>query len=195
MNIRVIHEGERGCGRRKPGGVYLVSTPGDGILPLAVLIDPPVPYDGSHFRGAVAVDLDAILQRLPEEEWLVGVSAERARKQDLAQFELETYGMSLAKREKTGAGLETFSDLLLTPTIALRLGAHLRALGKLRLGKVAREVPKAFQAIQAFSPTIVLGCAWRMYSGCPPSVKSEAIHHIRAMAFLVGAAADAGEMR
>ncbi len=42
----------RGCGKRKPGGVYVVSELGPHGVPLeAVMIDPPTPYDGAPFRA------------------------------------------------------------------------------------------------------------------------------------------------
>jgi hypothetical protein len=42
----------RGCGRRKPGGVYVMSELGSDGVPLEeVMIDPPTPYEGGPFRA------------------------------------------------------------------------------------------------------------------------------------------------
>lgn len=192
--ITTIREGRRGCGLRRPGGLYLVSLPGGGILPLAVPVEPPVPYDGPHFRGAIYISLDTVLERAPSSEWLTGASAEAARKKTLAELELDEFGMTLAQRKKTGDGLHTLETLKLTIPATFGLGAHLRAASKLPLGKAAIEVPKAFAALQNQDLAAVLAAAWRLYNNCPPKTRHRVVHHCRAMAFSIGAFRDAGEM-
>lgn len=94
----------RRCGRRKPGGIYLVSAetgPG-GILPQFFILNPPVPCADKSHRGPVVVDGFQILTRQPEETWLAGSSAERAATHRAHQYYLDTFGMSLKKRLTTG---------------------------------------------------------------------------------------------
>jgi hypothetical protein len=51
----------RGCGKRKAGGVYVMSELGPDGVPLeAVMIDPPVPYDGGPFRAPQLVRKDDV---------------------------------------------------------------------------------------------------------------------------------------
>ena len=51
----------RGCGKRKAGGVYVMSELGPDGVPLeAVMIDPPVPYDGGPFRAPQLVRKDGV---------------------------------------------------------------------------------------------------------------------------------------
>jgi len=185
MKVSVIKERERGCGRRRPGGVYLVSEPGSGILPLFVLIDPPVLYGGEHFRGAVQIDLDAVLERLPEDEWLVGASRARYDRQSLAAEEIERWGMSLKERVKIGIGLDGLKDLRMVNYKVI--GSQLRGLSRLKLGKVQGEIPKAFQRLQEGDLQGLLACLWRIWRNCPPKQRFPAKTHIQCCMYYLNA--------
>jgi hypothetical protein len=51
----------RGCGKRKPGGVYICSKLNPGGLPLNMfIIDPPLSYDDKPFRVPIIVERDGI---------------------------------------------------------------------------------------------------------------------------------------
>lgn len=186
--IRVIKEGQRGCGKRKKGSIYLVGEGSpDGILPMFVAIDPPIPYEGDHFRGTVLIDLDAVLGGLPQGEWLVGASERRARRQSLKAEEIDLFGMTMKEREALGI-----------PTLSLELFgaiAHsLRALAKMKLGKSQVEIPKAFKAIQDNDPQQVLACLWRLWKGCSSKRKIEARLHVRLAMYNLGAVGDSLEV-
>lgn len=58
QNVKLVmtaREPKRGCGYRKHGGVYTVST--SNVSPL-IEIDPPIIYDGPHFRGLKELEED-----------------------------------------------------------------------------------------------------------------------------------------
>jgi hypothetical protein len=47
----------RGCGKRKPGGLYVCSGSSPLGRPLEeFVIDPPLPYDGEHFRAPLVIE-------------------------------------------------------------------------------------------------------------------------------------------
>ena len=51
----------RGCGKRKAGGVYVMSELGPNGVPLeAMMIDPPIPYDGAPFRAPQLIRKDGV---------------------------------------------------------------------------------------------------------------------------------------
>lgn len=188
MQVTVIREGRRGCGYRKAGGCYLVSEPGGGVLPLFVLVDPPVPYEGEHFRGAVQIDLDMVLEGLPEDEWLVGASRDRFDKQSRDAVEVAQWGMSLKEREQIGIGLDGLRQLrMVNPRV---VGSQLRGLAKLKLGKVQGEVPKAFQCLQEYNPQALLACLWRLWRNCPPKQRVPAKHHVQCCMYYLNAIGD-----
>ena len=184
----VIKEGRRGCGRRKSGACYLVSEPGDGILPLFILIDPPVQYPGSHFRGAVQIDLDAVLEQLPADEWLVGASQDRFDKQSRDAVEVAQWGMSLKEREQIGIGLEGLKELRMVNVKVV--GSQLRGLAKLKLGKVQGEIPKAFASIQKGDLQALLACLWRLWRNCPPTQRVPAKNYIQCCMYYLNAIGD-----
>jgi hypothetical protein len=62
--VKLSHEKPRGCGRRKPGGLYLVA-PGDGApcckLPIKLDVCPTCHAGIKPARGWTWVDGDALL--------------------------------------------------------------------------------------------------------------------------------------
>lgn len=108
--IKVIHEQERRCGYRKKGGLYLVGESGPGgVLPRWVSIEPPIPYEGDHFRGFVYVDGDQLLAREDKETWFIGPSLDRVLKENWTK----ALGMPLAVRCKFGIckGLRSVEEI------------------------------------------------------------------------------------
>ncbi len=99
---RVVHEHLRGCGLRQEGGLYLVGEMSpEGALPPIVLIEPPIPFQGEHFRGFVYVDGDQLVAREPQETWYIGPSLDRTIRQQW----LTELGMPLSVRRAIGLGL------------------------------------------------------------------------------------------
>jgi len=186
--ITVIKEKRRGCGYRKKGGVYLVSEPGGGVLPLFVLTEPPVPYTGKHFRGTVLVDLDRVLECLPEDEWLVGASRERHERQLRASAEIEQWGMSLKERERIGIGLAGLKGLRLVNVKVI--GSQLRWLAGCKLGQAQNEIPKAFRKLQEGDLQGLLACLWRLWRNCPPKQRVHAKHYIQCAMYYLNAIGD-----
>ena len=51
----------RGCGERKPGGLYICTELSPGGTPIEhFIIDPPIPYDGQKFRVPTIFEKDGI---------------------------------------------------------------------------------------------------------------------------------------
>ena len=101
--MRIIVSSARECGERIPGGIYLTSEGSDfGSLPLWVSIDPPIPCEDRFHRGPVLVDAEAVLGRLPEEEWFVGSSEEHRQKLRADEWAFDRFGMTTTMRRKIG---------------------------------------------------------------------------------------------
>jgi hypothetical protein len=162
--MRIITSTRRGCGYKKQGGVYLVSEPGKmGVLPLFVRINPPIPCADNFYRGTTVVDGQKILDGSPEDEWLVGASAERKQKQTADEWAIEKFGMTTHMRCKTGicakkgarSADEAMNVLLETVRYHPNLIRSIRQLSELRIDKI----PKAAE------PFALLVSALQMYLG------------------------------
>ena len=168
MSIRIIHEKPRGCGQRKGGKVYLVAEPSeDGQLALWTNIDPPIPYDGEEHRGYILLDLEALLPGEPLENYLVGSSADRLRREVLHEPEIELFGMPLRTRETTGivsrGGLEALKGLALLDV--RRFGLATRTLSRLVVGKTSGEVLATIRHAQERDLSRCLAALWRLWRG------------------------------
>ncbi len=195
--MRTIQCIPRGCGRKKKGKVYIVSEPGEGgLLPLWTSINPSVPYEGAQFRGTKLADLELILAGRPMNEYLIGASAERLRREALLYPEIQTFGMPLRNRLRTGicifGGLEALNKL--RPTSLRDYGLALRSLRALDLGKALTEVAAGFRNVQEQNYAGALASAWRLWINCPPSQKKTAAIWTRLAMRSLGAADDAMEV-
>lgn len=196
--MRTITTAKRKCGRRKSNGIYLVSMPGDGELPLWVDIAPAIPFEGEHFRGCIYVDLETIMEGKPMAEYLVGESADRNRREIAAQTDLEAFGMPLAKRLKTGickgAGIAALHNL--TMKNVQMFGTALRLLSKSLNGKVQTEAPRAIRYAQDRRFDLVLATLWRIKKRMTPGDKDKVFIEAAVLSAMVaiGARADAEEM-
>ncbi len=194
--MRIITCKPRGCGRRKNGGVYLVSEPGKGILPLWVSIDPPIEFDGDNFRGQIQVDLELVLAGLSKEQYLLGASAERVQRENLHSPEIQAYGMLLRDRRGIGVcrarGMDALSELY--PKHIGDLGLALRSLSRLGTGKGSLEVPIAFRLIQEKKYGGVLAALWRLWNACPKGQKTKAALWVRIAMISLNAPEDAMEI-
>jgi hypothetical protein len=197
MGPRTVHCAPRGCGRRKKGKLYLVSEPGDGILPLWTPIDPPIEYEDKQFRGMKLVDLELILAGRPMSEYLVGASAKRMQREALLLPQIQAFGMPSRDRLRIGicatGGLEALSQL--HPTNVRDFGYAIRALRTLDLGKAHVEVATSIRLLQDRDYSGTLASIWRLWNECPPSQKEKAAALVRLAMKSLGAPEDAMEVR
>lgn len=192
--MRTIVTSRRGCGRLREGGIYLLAELGGGILPVWTPIDPPIHYPGEHFRSWIAVDLDAILEGKPYEEWLVESSRDRWDKALRGEYDMRIWGMPFSERLRIGDGLLTKAEIPQDGKLRI-LGRNLRSLTKLRLGKAMKEVPESFKAIQRGNGQKLLAAMWRLWRHCPPSQKERAVVYVTSAMRNIGADLDAAEVR
>jgi len=199
--MRVIIEGRRGCGRRHEEGIYLVSEPGGGELPLWNPVEPPIPYSGDHFRGWVEIDLAATLA--DREVILAGASAERKRDEDARAWEVERFGMPLQTRLRIGIGQglteEQLAQRLNGLSVAGRMmegiGSSLRALGSKGIGRADGELARTWEYVQDGDAAGILACCWRISRLMPPRKLNEAKAYLAAIMALMGAPEDAIALR
>lgn len=210
---RTITTKTRGCGRREPRAVYLVSEGSPfGSLPLWTTLHPPVPIEDKFHRGPVLVDGDAILARLPEDKWLVGSSAERRRKQDAQEWALERFGMTTYTRLSTGEcdGLEgadkAMEHLLRTVQWHPRLVDYVRTLTVEEVHEIPRAQPHfndLARSLQDFAKTqnarsLVYAAAavWRIADSIPPSkLRGEIVATLVSILYVLGLKKDAVALR
>lgn len=201
--MKTITEGRRGCGIRKEGATYLVSEPGEGELPLWNPIEPPIPYDGGHFRGWVEIDLEATLDE--RAIVLAGTSAERKRDEDASAWEMEQFGMPLHTRLRTGIGKGLSEEELAIKLGWLSMGRQsgtmeivaggLRALGAMGISRLDAELAKVWRAAQEDDPAAILASCWRMSKLLPAGKMADAKRYLMRIMVLVGALADALVLR
>jgi len=113
----------RKCGRKKEGGVYFVGgePSKEGSSPVFTLINPPVPYPVPVHRSWRLVDDQAILNRMPLEEWWVGVSESTEVKKRGDAFWVDLFGLPLEKRLGKGVCSEVDHPDEVLATIAGRV--------------------------------------------------------------------------
>lgn len=199
--MRIIREGRRGCGRRHEQGIYLVAEPGGGELPLWNAVEPPIPYDGAHFRGWVEIDLVGTLDQ--RQVMLAGTSAERKRDEDARAWEIDRFGMTLQTRLRTGIGEglneeqlgERLNALSAAGPMMSKIGALLRTLGTMAISRADGELAKAWRSAQEDDPAGVLACCWRISRLVPPRRLEEAKLYLMAVMALMGAPEDAIALR
>ena len=194
--MRTITCKPRGCGRRKKGQTYLVSEPGKGILPLWVDIDPAIFFGDVQFRGLKIVDLELILAGKPMKEYLLDGSAERFRREQIQEPEIDTFGMPMRTRVRTGICLVSGLDALgnLYPKDVSDIGFALRSLSALGVGKANVETAIAFRMLQEKKYPAFLASVWRLWNNCPNGKKNQARHWVRMAMIAINALEDALEI-
>lgn len=200
MAVRIVKTIIRGCGKRKPGGCYLVSeTSPDGqldpftILKTAIPFRPP-PGVNPNMRGYILVDLNKILEGASYDEYVLGGTAERRSKEIARQPEIEAFGMPIAEREAIGIcrahGLSALAQL--HPQSAGRIGRPLRLLAGATNALSESERAKAVASAQKGDWAGVLAALWRMYKNLSPrSRTSQNIGNIALAMAGIGAGEDA----
>lgn len=217
---KVVQVHVRKCGTRKKGGIYLVSRPGErgqeGVLPWWVTLNPPIPCEKKHHRGAIVVDGEAVLSREPERTWLAGASLDRAEKQDGDAWYIHRFGMSAHKRMTTGAcegaaSIEQAYEILLGKVqFQSGLVPVMRHLGKSDIGEISAPVAAAYASlvkslqvlkrardVNHFSHLLVLvvGAVWNLANSLPPSRRSEFSKPLTDLMVNLGVPEDALEIR
>lgn len=97
----IVETKVRKCGKKKPGSFYVVGgepVGEEGSSPVFTLLNPPIPYDVGVHRGARLVDDQAVLQRLPMEDWWYGASKETEIQKSGDEYWKTLFGMPLHKR-------------------------------------------------------------------------------------------------
>lgn len=121
MTVTSLVTKNRKCGRKAQGGVYLVAGENiseEGSSPIFTLITPPVPYQVPVHRGARLVDDQAILNRLPLDEWWVGSSGRAEEKKRGDAFWVDIFGLAVEKRLGKGVCLQVHTPEEVLATIA-----------------------------------------------------------------------------
>lgn len=199
--MRTLFERKRGCGYRDKGAVYLVSElDPNGVLPPYVLIDPPILYDGKHFRGWVEIDLGALLSGVPFDDCLTGASGERANRLQADAWDVSQYGMPFHERQGMGICAEATNG---TDVIAIlrglefqlgirRIYAEARKLAQ--VPRVAAGVSQILAGCRARMPRDVLAGCWRIARDVDWHQRKKVRQHLVFLMACVGAQADAMEL-
>lgn len=206
--VRVIHEKKRGCGYRLEGGLYVVGEGSpNGVLPPWVSIEPPIPYDGQHFRGFVYVDGDRLLGRETQDLWLIGASLDGKLRQNW----LTLLGMPPSIRQKIGdcKGAKSpdevakrLSKLGLYNRMRYKLATaglldEIKALGlfETESGAEAVDLAKRTEFLELTAPQILAAC-WRiarriLWNGEPTTHHIKIRKELARIMVLLGATKDA----
>lgn len=150
----------RKCGRKKEGGVYVVAgepVGKEGAAPVFTLIVPPVPYQVPVHRGARLVDDQAILQRLPMEEWWVGSSGKTEEKKRGDAFWVDLFGLPVEKRLGEGVCLDITSAEEVLATIAGKIKYNSGLVNHFRELTIAeaQNMPNAAQYFDGIRTSLV----------------------------------------
>ncbi len=213
MKVTVIKQPVRGCGKRKPGGFYLVTAEPteDGVLPAFSDIEAPIPMQRAPHRGPLVVDGDKILARMPEDAWLAGSSADTLEKKKGDAWAKDMFGMTFTKRMETGEcrGAKTPEEAL--ESLAKKVTCGKRVLDYIRImtvNKVA-ELPNAagpfmgmIKNIQEYSMSYntvnlvyAVGKIWSLADAVQPRHRPLVIDNLARMLTLMGLAFDAVELK
>jgi hypothetical protein len=203
----------RKCGKRKEHSFYLVSseTSRDGILPNVSDIEDPIPMLRAPHRGPLAVDGDIVLARYPEEEWLVGASADTQEKNKSDRWAKNLFGMTLTKRLQTGEckGTKTAEEALDVLVSKVTWNSRLLdVIRQLTLNKVA-ELPNATEpflalirhtqdyGLQQDAQSLVeaAGAAWRLAAAVQPRHRVLVVNQVATVLMYLGLMKDALEVR
>ena len=211
--MRIIVSSARECGERIPGGIYLTSEGSDfGSLPLWVSIDPPIPCEDRFHRGPVLVDAEAVLGRLPEEEWFVGSSEEHRQKLRADEWAFDRFGMTTTMRRKIGVaagtlGADEVMETLLG-SVNWNQGGLTNVISVLTDLEVA-EIPRVAEHFAALISHIqefpeeqnamclvrAVAATWRIAENLPPRFRVSIIPNLMRVLVILGVHEDAWAMR
>lgn len=211
IQAMTVLDSERECGDRKEGGIYIMAgtdpSP-DGVLPLFVLVNPPIPNSGKFHRGAVIVDGNAILARQPCDTWPAGSSKEYHEKLEGDAWAIEHFGMTIYARCHTGEcdGMtidEAMEYLRYNTYWDERIPNYIRRLTELEVPDMAAEpwgvMVQAFQDYKSTREAMRLinavAACWRLANAIPPRKRAKTYPSIQAILVLMGLPKDAMAMR
>jgi len=204
----------RRCGKRIEGGVYLVggtfqSTEGT-LLPFS-LISPPIPYPAAVHRNARIVNGDAILERLPLNEWWFGSSRATEDKKLGDAWAIDLFGMTVAKRIGMGecARAKTADDAMAVLAEKVRfdrtpLLAHLRSLAANKISEVSRAAlayTRLHERLLEYTRTgdvrnliHAQAAVWQIADQLPPTKRPAYIYDLAGILTRLGLIKDAGAL-
>jgi hypothetical protein len=209
IQAEIVFDEERECGFRDEGGIYIMAgiPSGDGVLPMFVLIDPPIPNPGKFHRGAVIVDGNVVLARQPCETWPAGSSKDYHEKLEGDAWAISLFGMTAYARchtgECDGMNIDEALEFLKYNTFwDGRIPNYIRRLTELEVPDMAAEPWGAMvQAFQEYRDTRVamrlvdaVGACWKLANAIPPRKRSTAYPGIQAILVLMGLPKDAMAM-
>lgn len=214
MEVQYITCKKRKCGKREEEGIYLVTgsrTSPDGVLPLFICIEPPIPHPGQLHRGPIIVDGRAILARRPYEEWLAGSSKERFENQQGDAWVIETFGMTRHRRLSMGEckgmkGLDFAMAHLVSKMVwdnrVINFIRNLTILEVPNLPRAAEPFSKLVRAAQTCAkyPTSgplmeIQAAVWQLADSIPPKKKSDVYPYLRRILIVINLPADALELK
>jgi hypothetical protein len=211
--MRTINSHVRKCGKRIPGGIYLTSEGSKfGSLPLWVSLTTPIPCEDRFHRGPVLVDAEAVLKRLPEEEWYVGSSEAHRQKLKSDEWAIDRFGMTTTLRFKIGvaagsSGADEAMDKLfgsvkwnpeaLSKTIMLLTEQNIA-----EIPQVTEHYAALISHIQDFpgentamSLIKAVAATWRIAEALPPLQKIVIVPNLMRLLVVLGVHDDAWAMR
>lgn len=192
--MRTIQIHTRGCGKRKPGHLYLVSEPNeDGELPIWTDIDPPIAFSEKQFRGLIYVDLAAILAGIAYPNYLTGKSAQSHAAEILREPEIEAFGMPLSVRKRVGIGLEGVHAL--APVDLRGMAASMREISRVVHGRAAANIPEFWREAQQSNWPGALAATWRLWRQMTTKQASETYPLVASVLVGLGATQDALAMQ
>jgi len=210
--VLTIEAKTRQCGKRKDGGVYLVGgtfQSAEGTLLPFSLISPPIPYPAGVHRNARIVNGDAILEKLPLNEWWFGSSKATEDKKLGDAWAIDIFGMPIAKRIGMGecARVKTADDAMEVLVGKVKfdskpLLSHLRSLAENRVSEITRVAlayNKLHEHILAYTRTgdvrnliHAQAAVWQIADRLPPSKRDQYTYDLAGILTRLGLVRDAG---
>lgn len=189
----------RGCGKRKPGGVYLVSELSPlGALSAFISIDPVIEWVGPVTRAICAtVGLEDFLSGVPYPDCAIEASEARETRKRLRKPEIEKYGMTLDLRLQTGickaGGLEALSQVRFQ-----NLGMlfdNMRGIDRTATGNAQAEIARTWTDLRVNKdPQSTLAGLWRTWRAATPHAKEVMRVFMSGAMVALDAREDAGEI-
>jgi hypothetical protein len=208
MTARIVKTKTRQCGKRKEGGIYIVSEPGgNGTLAPFNLLTPPIPYTANPHRVYRIVDHWAVLARLPQRDWWDGSTKATEVNKAGNNWWFDTFGMTETKRLSGGecAGVGDADAALAALAKNLRYSANLVDVFRQITADGIQDKPKVslfynqlHQALLEHTITrttdtllVAQAAIWRIAYTIPPRFRYHYIKNLARMLVLLGLTKDA----
>lgn len=205
--MRTIQTSTRKCGTMQEGGVYVLTEgSADGILPMFVRLNPPVPYDNMPHRGPKYVDGAQILGRKPRGDWWIASTKKHEEGKAGKAWELETFGMTSGVRLKVGAGqdfktLDSFYEWLYNSvTWDDSIHRTLRRMTNMSIpdiGAITEHYAALIRHLQTYQDSLdrqhlvsALAAIWRIHRHCPADQKLRVYPQLSALCYYLNVKED-----